>query len=55
MARPQTAYTAKPTKERRTGPEKMRMSHDRMRKDIKRILAENAKALEADTPHRGRK
>jgi hypothetical protein len=47
MARPQTPYTAKPAKERNSGPDKMRMSHDRMRRDIKRIEQEQAKAAAA--------
>jgi hypothetical protein len=55
MARPQTAYTARPAKERATGLDKMRMSYDRMRRDIKRIEAEQAKAAAAERPKRGRK
>ena len=55
MARPQTAFTARPAKERNTGPDKMRMSYDRMRRDIKRIEAEQAKAAAAELPKRGRK
>jgi hypothetical protein len=57
MARPQTAYTAKPGKQRNSGPDKMRMSHDRLRRDIKRIELEQARAAAAaaDTPRRGRK
>jgi hypothetical protein len=55
MARPQTPFTAKPAKVRKTGLDKMRMSYDRMRRDIKRIEAEQAKAAAAETPRRGRK
>jgi len=55
MARPQTPFTAKPAKVRNTGLDKMRMSYDRMRRDIKRIKAEQAKAAAAETPSRGRK
>jgi hypothetical protein len=44
MARPQTAYTPKAGKARKSGPEKMRMSHIQMRKDIKRIESDQAKA-----------
>jgi len=54
MARPQTAFTPKPGKERNTGPNKMRMSHARLRQDIKRIEAEQAKAA-AEKPKPGRK
>ena len=42
-------------KVRKTGLDKMRMSYDRMRRDIKRIEAEQAKAAAAETPRRGRK
>ena len=35
--------------------DKMRMSYDRMRRDIKRIKAEQAKAAAAETPRRGGK
>jgi hypothetical protein len=55
MARPQTPFTPKPAKVRKTGLDKMRMSYDRMRRDIKRIEAEQAKAAAAETPRRGRK
>jgi hypothetical protein len=55
MARPQTGFTPKPGKERNSGPDKMRMSHVRMRKDIKRIEAEQAKAALAVAPKAGRK
>ena len=55
MARPQTGFTPKPGKERNSGPDKMRMSHVRMRKDIKRIEAEQAKVALAATPKAGRK
>jgi hypothetical protein len=47
MARPQTGYNPKPAKERNTGPQKMAMSYDRMRRDIKRIETEQAKAAAA--------
>jgi hypothetical protein len=55
MARPQTSFTPKPGKERNSGPDKMRMSHLRLRKDIKRIEAEQAKAAAVETIKRGRK
>jgi hypothetical protein len=55
MARPQTAYTAKPGKQKNTGPDKMRMSHDRLRRDIKRIEVEQARMAAAEAPKRGRK
>jgi hypothetical protein len=55
MARPQTGFTAKPGKERNARPDKMRMSYARMRRDIKRIEAEQAKAAVIETPKRGRK
>ena len=55
MARPQTAYTARPAIARTTGLDKMRMSYDRMRRDIKRIEAEQAKATATEPPKRGRK
>jgi hypothetical protein len=55
MARTQTAFTARPAKERNTGSDKMKMSYDRMRRDIKRIEAEQAKAAAMETPKRGRK
>ena len=55
MARPQTAFTPKPGKKRNTGPDKMRMSHVRLRQDIKRIETEQAKAAAAETPKPGRK
>jgi hypothetical protein len=55
MARPQTPYTAKPGKQKNTGPDKMRMSHVRMRRDIKRIELEQARAAAAEAPKRGRK
>jgi hypothetical protein len=54
MARPQRAFTAKPAKKRNTRPDKVRMSNIRMRRDIQRIEAEQAKAV-AETPKRGRK
>ena len=55
MARPQTAYTARPAKARTTGLDKMRMSYDRMRRDIKRFEAEQAKAAAEELPRRGRR
>jgi hypothetical protein len=55
MARPQAPFTAKPTKQRNTGSDKMRMSYERMRRDIKRIETEQAKAADMATPKRGRK
>jgi len=54
MARPQGPVTAKPARVRNTALNKMRMSYDRMRRDIKRIKAEQAKAAAAETPGRGR-
>lgn len=54
MARPQKPYTAKPSNRRNSGPDKMRMSHIRLRDDLKRIEAEQAKAAAA-TPTAGRK
>jgi len=51
MARPQTGgYAPKAGKARKSGPEKMRMSHIRLRKDLKRIEAEQAKAAAAEVP-----
>jgi hypothetical protein len=55
MARPQKTFTARPTKQRTTGLDKMRMSYDRMRKDIKRIEVDQAKAAAAELPKRGRR
>ena len=56
MARPQTGgFTPKPGKERNSGPDKMRMSHVRLRKDIKRIEAEQAKAAALETVKPARK
>jgi hypothetical protein len=55
MARPHAAFTPKAGKERNTGPAKMRMSHVRMRQDIKRIEAEQANAIAAETPKPRRK
>lgn len=52
MARPQTPFTGK---ERKAGPNKMRMSHIRLRQDIKRIEAEQAKAAVAERPKPGLK
>ena len=50
MARPQTGFAPKPGKQRISGPQKMRMSHIRMRKDIKRIEADQAKAAALEVP-----
>jgi hypothetical protein len=47
----QMPFKAKSSKQSRTGFEKMQMSHERLRKDIKRILAERAKRLETGKPH----
>jgi hypothetical protein len=57
MARPQSGgFTPKPGKERNSGPDKMRMSHLRLRKDIKRIEVEQAKAAAAaEAPRTKRK
>jgi len=55
MARPQMGYAPKAGKARKSGPEKMRMSHIRLRKDIKRIEAEQAKAAAAEVPRARRK
>jgi hypothetical protein len=55
MARPQTHFSAKSAKERNTARDKMRMGYDRMRRDIKRTEAEQAKAAAAQTAKRGRK
>ena len=55
MARPQRAFTAKPAAGRNTKPDKMRMSHDRMRRDIKRIKAEQTEATAMETSKPGRK
>ena len=55
MARPQMGYAPKAGKARKSGPEKMRMSHIRLRKDIKRIEAEQAKAAAAEAAEARRK
>ena len=50
MARPQSGgFTPKPGKQRNSGPDKMRMSHVQLRKDIKRIEADQAKAAAVET------
>ena len=49
LAHRQVALPPKPGKERNSGPDKMRMSHVRLRKDIKRIEAEQAKAAALET------
>ena len=51
VRKPQTAQRTKSSKESRTGFAKMQMSHERLRKDIKRILAERAKRTETGKPH----
>jgi hypothetical protein len=50
MARQQTGFSPRPGKERKPGPNKMRMSHIRLRKDIKRIEADQAKAAALEAP-----
>jgi hypothetical protein len=55
MARPQTPFTAKPAKQHNTSRDKMRMGYDRMRRDIKRTEADQAKAAATQTAKRGRK
>jgi hypothetical protein len=55
MARPQTPFTAKPAKQRNTSRDKMRMGYDRMRREIKRTEADQAKAAATQTAKRGRK
>jgi hypothetical protein len=47
----QMAHRPSSTKVTRTGFEKMRMSNERARKAIKRILAEGAKTKETGKPH----
>lgn len=49
--RPQAAHSPKSSKASRTGFAKMQMSHERLRKDIKRIFAERAKRTETGKPH----
>ncbi len=51
--RKQQPMTNRPasTKVTRTGFEKMRMSNERTRKDIKRILTERAKSEATGKPH----
>jgi hypothetical protein len=51
VRKPQLAHQPKSSKESRTGFEKMQLSHQRMRKDIKRILVERAKRTETGKPH----
>jgi hypothetical protein len=53
MARPQKPYAPKPSKHRNSRPDKLRMSRIRLRNDLKRIEAEQAKAAAA-TPTPGR-
>jgi hypothetical protein len=43
-------HTPKSSKQSRTGHEKMQMSYDHMRKDIKRIRAERAKTEATGKP-----
>ena len=47
----QMTHSPRPSKVTRTGFEKMRMSHERLRKDIKRIATERAKTKETGKPH----
>jgi hypothetical protein len=47
----QMIHTPKSSKQPRTGHEKMQMSYDRMRRDIKRILTERAKSADTGKPH----
>jgi hypothetical protein len=53
MARKQLPMANRPTstKVTRTGFEKMRMSNERTRREIKRILTERAKTKETGKPH----
>ena len=51
MARkPQMAHAPRSSKASHTGFQKMQMSNERTRKDIKRILAERAKRTETGKP-----
>lgn len=43
-------HSAKPSTQRRTGFEKMQMSHARLRKDLARMQAERAKSAESGKP-----
>jgi hypothetical protein len=51
VRKPQTDHRPKPAKETATGFQKMQMSNERARKDIKRIFAERAKRAETGKPH----
>jgi hypothetical protein len=53
MVRKQQQMSHRPTstKVTRTGFEKMRMSHERLRKDVKRILTERARTESTGKPH----
>jgi hypothetical protein len=53
MVRKQLATAHRPTSSKvtRSGFEKMRMSNERTRRDIKRILTERAKTKETGRPH----
>jgi hypothetical protein len=55
MARPQTPFTAKLAKRINRRPDKMRMSLVRMRRDIKRIEAEQAQAASVEAAKGRRK
>jgi hypothetical protein len=55
MVRPQRTPTTKLTAGRNSRSDKMRMSHGRMRRDIKRIKAEQAEAAAMETLKPGRK
>lgn len=55
MVRPQKALTTKSATGRNSRSDKMRMSHDRMRRDIRRIKAEQAEAAAVETLKSGRK
>jgi hypothetical protein len=47
----QMAQRPRSAKSSHTGVEKMRMSNERTRKDIKRILAERAERTQTGKPH----
>jgi hypothetical protein len=51
LRKQQIIHTPKSSKLPRTGHEKMQMSYDRMRRDIKRILTERAKSADTGKPH----
>jgi hypothetical protein len=50
----QIIHKSKSSKESRTGFEKMQLSHERTRKEIKRIQAERVKSTESGKPHHER-